>query len=179
MTTEIIWGNFKNKLLNYVRSRVKDQNLAEDILQDVFVKIHTHIDEVAKKERLDSWLYRITRNAIIDHYRKKNIVLFQENPKDVITEPPVKVERDFTKCLGSFLNELAPKDKEVLSKTVFGNLSQKDYAEQNKLSYSAAKSRTQRARKKLKDLFVACCSIQADVYGNIIASKEEECSCGC
>ena len=65
----------------------------------------------------------------------------------------------------------------ILNKTVYEGMSQKEYAESINLSYTATKSRVQRARKKLKDLFVECCAIETDRYGNIISEKKEDCNC--
>ena len=52
---------------------------------------------------------------------------------------------------------------------------QKEYAKQHGLSYSATKSRIQRARQKLKASFVACCNLQSDTYGNIISYSKNNC----
>src|SRR5579885_747102 len=68
-TTEMIWQEFHDPLRRFILKRVPDEYSAEDILQDVFLKVHTRIETLRDEEKLPSWLYQLTRNAIIDHYR--------------------------------------------------------------------------------------------------------------
>ena len=68
--TEDIWNEYHDKLSAFLRGRVAD-DMVEDILQDVFVKIHSRIDSLKESTKLESWLYQITRNAVIDYYRSK------------------------------------------------------------------------------------------------------------
>jgi len=75
MATEDIWEEFGGKLHGFIRARVNDEQNAEDILQDVMVKIHLKSATLNEKDKLTSWLYQITRNTIIDFYRKKSIPL--------------------------------------------------------------------------------------------------------
>ncbi|MEM7538202.1 MAG: sigma-70 family RNA polymerase sigma factor [Chloroflexota bacterium] len=69
-TTEEIWFDYQNKLSSFIRSRV-DNDAVEDILQDVFVKVYTRLDSLKENAKLESWLYQITRNAVVDYYRAK------------------------------------------------------------------------------------------------------------
>ena len=177
MRTETIWGDFKNELLGFIKARVKDDDLANDILQEVFIKIHLKINQLKDKDKLSSWVYSISRNTIIDYFRKQKREGFISNSEsDLIQELEIS-QKDFSSCLKSFIPALSTKDQDALLKTSFEGLSQKEYAEQINLSYSATKSRVQRARERLKELFVACCQVETDQYGNVIASKEEECNC--
>lgn len=181
MTTQAIWGDFRNELLGFIKSRVNDIDVAEDILQEVFIKIHLNIDSLQKENRLTSWVYQITRNTIIDYYRKKE-PLKNANQISMVFEKSLAEElnesnNDFSNCLKSHINELPEKYQDALKKTSFGAMSQKEYAQQVGLSYSAAKSRIQRARQQLKELFVACCSVETDGYGNVISSTQEGCNC--
>jgi RNA polymerase sigma-70 factor (ECF subfamily) len=61
--------------------------------------------------------------------------------------------------------------------TEFQDISQKDLAIKLGISYSGAKSRVQRGKEKLKELLVACCAYQSDVYGNIINDENGKCGC--
>lgn len=175
--TEHIWKEFHEQLLGFIKTKVNSSETAEDILQEVFMKIHKNIDKIHDNKKTTSWVYQITRNTIIDYYRKKKID-FQENK---LTESlPEKVGQDssdFTQCLKPFITKLPENDKAILLATTYGNISQKEYALKNNLSYSATKSRVQRARQKLKELFVSCCNIESDSYGNIISSDIDNCNC--
>lgn len=84
---------------------------------------------------------------------------------------------DFSNCLKPFITQLPSKYQDILLKTTLEKVSQKDYAKANNLTYAAVKSRVQRARKLLKEKFVACCGIQTDNYGYVIATNNKNCTC--
>lgn len=81
-------------------------------------------------------------------------------------------EENFTKeatvCIRSTIKRLPEKYREALELTEFQGLSQKELSEKLGISYSGAKSRVQRGRRKLKQLLEGCCHIEADRYGNIV-----------
>src|SRR5258708_38470398 len=68
-TTEQVWEAFHTPLQQFNRRRISDEPTAEDVLQDVFLKIHQHVETLRDVKKLESWIYQITRNAIIDSYR--------------------------------------------------------------------------------------------------------------
>lgn len=174
--TEHIWQDMSDQLFNFILKRVNSKDMAEDILQDVFLKIHLKIKSLSDSDKLVSWVYQITRNAIIDFYRKKKVQTDQipDLPELIDSE---NLNTEFQGCLKSHINQLDEKDRALIEKTSFENVSQKELAIQLGLSYSTTKSRVQRARKKLNTLFVQCCHIETDQYGNIIASSKENCNC--
>lgn len=61
-----VWGEFSNRLRKFILKRVQNKHDAEDILQDIFLKIHRSLDTLKNADRLDAWIYEITRHAIID-----------------------------------------------------------------------------------------------------------------
>lgn len=171
MVTELIWKNFQTQLFGFIKKRVNNPLDAEDILQDIFIKIHLNIDTLSQEDRLATWVYRITRNAIIDFYRKQKkldtLDLLEDIPflQEKLIEQP---DFYFTKCLMPLIEELPTKYQEAFIKTELEGLSQKEYAQELGISYSGAKSRVQRAKAKLQSLFIRCCGISTDAYGNII-----------
>jgi len=171
MIAQNIWNDFRAELFGFIKARINNSETAEDILQDVFIKIHLNAKSLNENDKLTSWAYQITRNTIIDYYRKKKIISYPEDFERNFPEELYSENNDFIDCLKPFINQLPEKYKDALYKTTYHKMSQKEYAQENNLSYSAAKSRIQRARQKLKVLFVACCSIQADKFGNIISSN--------
>lgn len=177
MDTTQIWKTFKQELLGFIKSRVTGNDIAEDLLQDIFIKIHLNKDSITEDAKLTSWVYQITRNSIIDYYRKKKINVSSNQFEISLPKEIENVNLELTKCLNSFVSHLSETDQDALNKTVYEGLTQKEYAESIKLSYTATKSRVQRARKKLKELFVECCAIETDRYGNIISDKKDNCKC--
>jgi RNA polymerase sigma-70 factor (ECF subfamily) len=177
MSTTDIWNAFSKELLIFIKSRISDADLAEDILQEIFVKIHTKSHTIQESDKLASWVYQITRNTIIDYYRKKKIITYEEELKVKLPEEESNSDLGCIHCLKPFIEQLPEKDKHVIEKTALDQMSQKEYAETYGLSYTATKSRVQRARRKLKELFVSCCSVKADKYGNIVSANHKHCDC--
>ena len=84
-TLEHIWHEFAEKLGQFIRARVADPATAEDILQDVFVKIQKRLGQLQDPAKLEGWIYLIARNAIIDHYRTRKETV--EVPESLPAEP--------------------------------------------------------------------------------------------
>ena len=70
MSTTTIWNNFSDHLFNFILQQVKSKSHAADILQDVFIKVHKNRAQLKEVGKFESWLFRITRNTINDHFRK-------------------------------------------------------------------------------------------------------------
>ncbi len=174
MTNEI-WQEFNRELLGFIKKRVQDEEKAKDLLQDVFLKIQLKIDSLKDESKTAAWVYQITRNAIIDYYRKQGKPS-KELLEVALPEDVNDANLGFVQCLNSFVVQLPEKYRDVMQKVAYGQLSQKEYAEQTGLSYTAAKSRMQRARQKVKEMFVECCAVEADKYGNIQSSDCDDCN---
>lgn len=176
MTTQI-WNDFSTDLLGFIRARTGNKETAEDILQEVFIKIHDKQDQLSSTSKLASWVYQITRNTIIDHYRKRKLNQ-DELANDLYEETwSEESQSEFTACLRPMMRSLPEKDRDILEKFTYGEQSLKDYAQEKGIAYPTARSRVQRARKKLKETLISCCKIEVDKYGNILDSWEKKCDC--
>lgn len=71
MTTISIWENFSKHLKNFIRQRAKSEADTDDILQEVFLKVHKNLHQLMRTDKLESWLFQITRNVISDFYKKQ------------------------------------------------------------------------------------------------------------
>lgn len=153
MNIEDLWDQFHQPLKTYISHRVNDQSIVDDLLQIVFMKIQVHLPNLIDEQKIDSWIYRITRNTIIDFYRTKKT---SEILPDVLHFNDSAEEENFTKeatvCIRSTIKRLPEKYREALELTDFQGLSQKELSEKLGISYSGAKSRVQRGRGKLKQL---------------------------
>src|SRR3954465_5750249 len=72
--SEQLWEMFSMPLHQFIQRRVPDPHSAEDILQDVFLKIHARIDTLHQQDRVVAWMYQIARNAIADDYRAQRAI---------------------------------------------------------------------------------------------------------
>jgi len=176
-----VWTTLNDALYNFIRSNIKDNNLTNDILHDVFLKVHSNIDSLKDEEKIISWIYQITRNTITDYYRRQKIKLQPKYLELINAEEndTQNVTKEFSQCIISMVNTLPEKYKEALILSEIEGLSQKKLAEKLDISYSGAKSRVQRGREKLKELLLNCCSITKDKFGNILDYKQKKCSNQC
>ena len=167
-TLENIWHEFAAKLGQFIRARVADLATAEDILQDVFVKIQARLNQLEDPAKLQGWLYLIARNAIIDHYRTRKETT--EVPESLPAEPPENdPEMEGLKAaFRRMIYSLPEPYRDALVLTEFDGLTQKELAERLGISLSGAKSRVQRGREKLKEMLHECCTFEFDRRGRVI-----------
>jgi RNA polymerase sigma-70 factor (ECF subfamily) len=169
-----IWMDLHQELKKFIFSKIKDIDTSNDILQDVFLKIHLNIHTLSDCSKLTSWVYQITRNTIADHFRKNKVefsiddFVFAEQGSE---EP---LYQSLSNCINLKINKLPQKYKQVIMFTAFENYSQIALAGELNISYSGAKARVQRAREKLKNLIVDCSNVEVDTKGNIIAYQANQ-----
>jgi RNA polymerase sigma-70 factor (ECF subfamily) len=170
-----IYNQFYSTLLLYVRSKIRSKEDAEDIIQNVFIKISANIEKLAENEKLKSWIYTITRNAVIDYYRvnsgRKNISV-----DDELTESFPELEgNDPTKgldqCMSSMIELLPEEYHDIIIDSEIKGIRQKELAEKYEMAYPTMRSRVQRGRERLKQLFYNCCHIKTDRMGNVLEAE--------
>ena len=71
LTTEQLWGTMRQRLLPFIRQRVGNSEDAEDIVQDVFLRIQRKLPDLKDSEAITAWIFRIARNAVTDYYRAR------------------------------------------------------------------------------------------------------------
>ena len=175
---ENIWQQFSRDLGSFILSKVNDTALADDLLQESFVRIHNHIGSLKDETRLQAWMYQITRNVINDHFRKQEKENRQiNNLPEESEEPDDEAMTEAVQDMIKMMDSLPPEYCEALCLTELEGLSQKEYAERLGISYSGAKSRVQRARKMLRDMLMQCCHYQFDKYGTVLAIYPAGCCC--
>ena len=172
------WNAMNEQLFNFVNQKVKDADLSKDIIQDVFIKVFSKIETLDNKDKIVSWIFQITRNEIINHFRKQN---FKDSSKEI---PELEIldenlTTEFSKCMLPMINSLPEKYREAIKLSEIDNISQKELAERLNISYSGAKSRVQRGREMLKSSLQQCCTISTDKYGNITDYKVKDCKGNC
>ncbi|ALJ03966.1 hypothetical protein APS56_01830 [Pseudalgibacter alginicilyticus] len=180
MNTEIIhvWNDMNDRLANFVNSKVKDPDLTKDIVQDVFLKAFTKFDTLKNKEKLVSWIYQITRNEIVSHFRKLKFDISTEDIESVEYSND-SLTSELAHCISPFINSLPEKYKQAIIMADIENVPQKEIAKRLNISYSGAKSRVQRGRELLKSSYNQCCAISTDIYGNVMdyTAKNRKLSC--
>jgi RNA polymerase sigma-70 factor, ECF subfamily len=162
-------------LLVFVYRKVKNKSTAEDIVQDVFVKVHNKSHQLKEGEKILGWIYQIARNAVADHFRKNAKVL---EPVNLDWGADYHEFNDCVAyCLQQLMQTLPSKYRVALELTELENLSKVELSRQLNISHSGARSRVQRARKMLREKLNALYHIKTDVYGNVIVCENRSPCC--
>ncbi len=180
---EDIWTQFHQQLLVFITGKVNDKHLAEDILQDVFIKVIKNIDQLDQPIGLQAWLYKICRNSIIDYYRSKKIdkddaasgmldtlQVYEDNQESFADQAQLSA------CLSILINELPDDFNSIMHASELELIKQKNIAETHQLSLSATKSRILTGRKLLKKKLQVCCDFEFNENGPEANCKSD---CGC
>lgn len=167
------WESLRGELVRFVRARVADAAAADDIVHDVLLRALGELEGPRPPVHLRGWLYRVTRNAIVDHYRARRVTeeLDEELPQEIGAAPAedeASAEQELARCLAPLLGALAPDYREALTLAEVEGLPQREIAGRAGLSLSGAKSRVQRARKMLRDSLLDCCRIEVDRRGGVV-----------
>jgi len=176
--TEKVWKEYHSKLLAFIAKRVDDRSVADDILQDVFVKIHSQMDSLKEEEKLESWLYRITRNAVIDYFRtRKPSLELPEWISQPEADPSVQARQELEACLRPMIEQLPSKYRDALVLSELEGRTQHEVSKEQKISLSGAKSRVQRGRSLLKGIMFECCEYELDHKGKVVDyhAKNKDC----
>ena len=155
---EQIWRKFSARLGQFIRARVADIATAEDILQDVFVKLQKRLGEFQDPAKIEGWLFLVARNAVIDHYRTKKPTLEvpESLPVELSATEAIELEELHTR-LAEVIQSLPKEYREAFVLTAFEGMSQEELAKHLGISVSGAKSRVQRARERLRELVIEFC----------------------
>ena len=175
---DLVWDRYRHRLKAFIRSRVWDDAEAEDILQEVFIRVHRHLCCQPDWNKPESWFYQIARNLIIDHYRRQRETV--EIPEGLPGEPDLPEddpEALLALSLKDLIDELPEAYRQALLLTEYQGMNQKQLAEHLGLSLSGAKSRVQRARERLRDMLLSCCHFEFDHRGRIVDYYEHCCCC--
>jgi RNA polymerase sigma-70 factor, ECF subfamily len=166
--SERVWQEYHAKLRAFVRSRVSDAAASDDILQNVFLKMHSGLASLMDETKIKSWLYQIARNAIIDYFRsQKPTVDIPEWISQPETDADEKVTRELSECLEPMIQLLPEKYREAVILSELRGLTQNEVAEVQGISLSGAKSRVQRGRAILQNMLAECCRLEFDHSGRL------------
>ncbi|MGO4921416.1 sigma-70 family RNA polymerase sigma factor [Maribacter spongiicola] len=170
-----IWLDLNEELYHFILGKIKDEQVAKDIHQEVFLKIQTKIHQLQHTSKLTSWIYQITRNTIIDHFRKPSSNTVAITDFDM----PEEQLDDFdysklTNCINQKIEQLSAQHKEAIVLTTFQEYSQKELSKHLNISYSGTKSRVQKARDILKIQLLSCPNVTSDQTGKLLDFENNE-----
>lgn len=162
---EVLINRHRSKVYTYILLTIKNQQLAEDLFQETFIKVIKSLRSGKYRDngRFLSWVIRIAHNLIIDHFRKEKqmnsvsnddseVDLFNckkmsdSNIEELIVNNQIKAE------IRTLINELPDDQREVVLLRHYGNLSFKEIADQTDVSINTALGRMRYALINLRKL---------------------------
>jgi len=174
---QAIYAEFQPRILRYVTNMVGDTD-AEDLTQEIFIKVNKALPTFHGDSSLSTWLYRVATNAALDRlrspaYRLSTQRIEQANPTDNL-EPEVDdrniwtgekvpvlewqvVRKEMSDCLHEYIQRLPESYRTVLALSEFEGLSNHEMAEILQVTTGAVKIRLHRARERLKADLIANC----------------------
>lgn len=175
MTTQQVWTSYSKDLQYFIISKVKDTTIADDILQDTFIKIHTKLHTLKDITKLKSWCFTVARNSILDYWKSTNQTFEIANFEDeTALKEDTHTEKD---CLRGILQNLPKKYRDPLFLSDIKGLKQQEVATQLKQSLPTTKSQIQRARKLIAQGFMDCCGYVLNEEGNLVGELQEKEDC--
>ena len=174
---EHLFKTDRKKFLGFIRQRVRSQEEAEDILQDVFTNVLAASANVQKPiENIASWVFTAVRNRIIDSYRKKRAETFSDMQTpgqadegvdsfenflgDLSNNPEIDLMRKtIWESVQNGLAELPDEQREVFVKNEFEGVSFREMSEDSGVNINTLLARKRYAvlhlRRRLKDLYTS------------------------
>ena len=151
----------RESLRGFLRKRVSDDALAEDLLQEILVKalVAGRAGQTIHNEV--GWLYAVARTTVIDHYRSRREPMepLDENMPEADVED-MGLHSALSNCLLGFIDQLPALYRETLLATDIRGETMRSLAEREGVSVSAIKSRASRARGMLRAQVLACCHVE-------------------
>jgi RNA polymerase sigma-70 factor (ECF subfamily) len=162
----------RDKFLRFLTSRVEDAATAEDILQAAYVKALEHGSEIRDEESIVAWFYRILRNAVIDHYRKRSAKARAH--EGFLAESSEVYEPEFRntvcQCISDVLDDLKPEYRDVIATVDLRETPVEAFAKSKSISANNASVRLHRARKSIAKQLTTVC-------GSCAEHKCLDCTC--
>jgi len=153
------------QFLSFLEKRVGSREVAEDILQEAFVR-GLDSESLRSADSATAWFYRALRNATVDHYRRRGVEaraleqVAAETEKEVA--PDVELMDTVCSCVSSLLSTLKPEYASAIQRVELDGIAVRAYAAEEKMTANAAGVRLFRAREALKRRLIQSCGTCAD-----------------
>lgn len=160
------WETHESELRHWLRGRLSNAHDAEDMLQELFLKAMRQDRKFCEIDNARAWLFEVARNALADRLRLKKTEV--ELPDDLAAEhEETPAVESLAACLPRALSELSEEDREAITRCDLEGMTQEDYAQLKGLTLPGAKSRVQRARRRLRKHLTEACQVKFDAAGKV------------
>jgi RNA polymerase sigma-70 factor (ECF subfamily) len=148
--------------LAFLERRVESREVAEDILQDAFVRALPRLSSLRQQESVVAWFYRMLRNALIDHYRRRDAearamqqVAVEFNEAEAA--PDSEMMNAVCECVTALVSTLKPEYAAAIQRVDLDGIAVRAFADEQGISPNNAGVRVHRAREALRRQLVRSC----------------------
>jgi DNA-directed RNA polymerase specialized sigma24 family protein len=146
------------KYINFLSSKLWSRECAEEILQQVTVKVLEQSSRLRSEASAEAWIYRVLRNAIADHYRReRKVPLITRRDVEELGLVVANTAPRLCPCAGNQLTKIKPQYQEALREVIMTGGSLQAYAASRKINPNLASVRLHRARKSLRQRLRKVC----------------------
>ena len=173
LNLEQVWAEYQQTLKAFLHSKVSNTADVEDLLQEILIKTFQNLHKVQDASSVKSWLFQLANNTIIDFYRKharqqRDSKIDADDLWFADLDHNEEFKQKLSLCIEPFIQALPEQSDSLLLAVDIKGQSQKALAEEQNVSYSTIKSRVQKSRGDLNNLFEQCCNLSLDKQGNVI-----------
>lgn len=151
--------------LSFLERRVGDRALAEDVLQDAFIKVIARPDQAPAEDGVMPWFYRSIRNAAIDRFRRTATArkALEAFARELEHSPrSEEIESEICACISEVAQTLKPEYADALLSVEVNGTPVKTFAEEHGLTATNAGVRVHRAREALRKRVTQACGACAE-----------------
>lgn len=176
------WSDVAARLRPFVAHRVPPSEI-DDVVQDVLVRMHRGLSDLRDDDRFAGWMFQIARNAIADAGRRHARAAvaaddLDETPAEQASDDDREAATALAGCVSLFVAQLPSPYREAITLVELEGKTAKQAAEMVGISVSGMKSRVQRGRAQLRELFERCCEIAVDARGKVTEFSPRPKPCG-
>jgi RNA polymerase sigma-70 factor (ECF subfamily) len=175
-----IHDKYYERVKKFILASVRDESIADDLVQDAFIRIQENLDSVKDPSKISSWIFRIAHNLCRDHFRSRKKSSSHEEIHDGLVnllETPLQMKMEqgeMSQCVQDKLNLLPESLRSVLVFADVMEFSHQEIANILGLSVENVKVRVHRARKKFKKILEEKCTFDVDERNVLICEPVEK-----
>lgn len=183
-----IYKTYSPRILVYL-SRLVGKDDAEDLMQEVFIKVFNSLKTFKGDAQVSTWIYKIATNTAIDKLKSFNYRKEKNKLTSLDYIEPLKLhagleanretdleynllKQEMNQCIADYINKLPDNYRMIFLLREYDNLSFEEITEITGISFDNVKIRLHRAKKKLHELFLKNCSHYYDEYSNLCCDRK-------
>jgi RNA polymerase sigma-70 factor (ECF subfamily) len=182
-----IYKAYSGKIVLYL-ARFVGRNDAEDLMQEVFIKVHNSINTFKGECHISTWIYRIATNSAIDQLKSYSYKNGRSKTTSLDYIEPLKTQKisedyqpdieysffkkEMNQCIADYINKLPDNYRAIFLLKEYDSLSFEEISRITELSVNNVKIRLHRAKKKLHQLLLANCSFYYDQHSKLCCDKK-------